>query len=85
MNKAILVWLVLFLGLSIQAYAKAGLADDEIEFYLAIVGFFTLSFGIGAGISYLIKNGRDLFNRFRAFLRKENFTAKKFEEGNDAE
>jgi hypothetical protein len=73
MNKAILVWLVLFLGLSCQAFAKAGLADDEIEFYLAIVGFFTLLFGIGAGISYLIKNGRDLLNRFMAFLRKEDF------------
>jgi hypothetical protein len=70
MNKAMIIWHVLFLGLSYQAFAKAGVADGEFEFMLAIVGFLLLVTGLLTGVEYLIKNGRNLFNRFKAFLKK---------------
>ncbi len=65
-----IIWLVLFLGLSCQAFAKAGVADGGFEFMLTIVGFLLLVAGFFAGIDYLIKNGKYLFNRFKAFLKK---------------
>jgi len=73
MNKVMIIWLVLFLGLSYQAFAKAGVADGGFEFMLSIVGFLLLVAGLVAGIEYLIKNGKDLFNRFKAFLKKKIF------------
>ena len=71
MNKVMIIWQVLFLGLSYQAFAKAGVADGGFEFLLTIVGFLLLVTGLFAGIEYLIKNGRNLFNRFKAFLKKK--------------
>ena len=73
MNKVMIIGQVLFLGLSYQAFAKAGVADGGFEFLLAIVGFLLLVAGLVAGIEYLIKNGKDLFNRFKAFLKKKIF------------
>ena len=73
MNKVMIIWLVLFLGLSCQAFAKAGVANGGFEFMLAIVGFLLLVAGLIEGIEYLIKNGRNLFNRFKAFLKKKIF------------
>jgi hypothetical protein len=73
MNKAMIIGLVLFLGLSCQAFAKAGVAGGGFEFMLAIVGFLLLLAGLFAGIDYLIKNGMNLFNRFKAFLKKKIF------------
>ena len=71
MNKVMIIWQVLFLGLSYQAFAKAGVADGGFEFLLTIVGFLLLVTGLFAGIEYLIKNGRNLFNRFKASLKKK--------------
>ena len=71
MNKRMIIGQILFLGLSYQAFAKAGVADGGFEFMLAIVGFLLLIAGLFAGIEYLIKNGKNLFNRFRAFLKKK--------------
>jgi len=71
MNKVMIIWQVLFLGLSYQAFAKAGVADGGFEFLSTIVGFLLLVTGLFAGIEYLIKNGRNLFNRFKAFLKKK--------------
>ena len=73
MNKVMIIGPVLFLGLSYQAFAKAGVADGGFEFMLSIVGFLLLVAGLVAGIEYLIKNGKDLFNRFKAFLKKKIF------------
>jgi hypothetical protein len=73
MNKVMIIGQVLFLGLSYQAFAKAGVADGGFEFMLSIVGFLLLVAGLVAGIEYLIKNGKDLFNRFKAFLKKKIF------------
>jgi len=73
MNKVMIIGQVLFLGLSYQAFAKAGVADGGFEFMLSIVGFLLLVAGLFAGIEYLIKNGKDLFNRFKAFLKKKIF------------
>ncbi len=75
MNKVIIIWQVLFLGLSCQAFAKAGVADGGFEFLLTIIGFLLLVTGLFAGIEYLIKNRRNLFNRFHAFLKKENLNS----------
>ncbi len=69
MNKAMIIWLVLFFGLSCQAFAKAGVANGGFELLLAIIGFLLLVTGLYTGIEYLIKNGRNLFNRFRAILK----------------
>jgi hypothetical protein len=71
MNKVMITWQVLFLGLSYQALAKAGVADGGFEFMLSIIGFLLLVTGLLAGIEYLTKNGRNLFNRFKAFLKKK--------------
>ena len=73
MNKRMIIGQVLFLGLSYQAFAKAGVADGGLELMLAIVGFLLLVAGLFAGIEYLLKNGRNLFNRFKAFLKKKIF------------
>ena len=74
MKKVMLIWQVLFLGLSYQAFAKAGVADGGLELMLTIVGFLLLVAGLFAGIEYLIKNGKGLFKRFRTFLRKKMLT-----------
>lgn len=66
-----LIWQVLFFGLSYQAFAKAGIADGGFEFLLTMVVFLLLVAGLFAGIEYLMKNGRDLFNRFKTFLKKK--------------
>jgi hypothetical protein len=71
MNKVMIIGQVLFLELSYQAFAKAGVADGGFEFMLTIVGFLLLVTGLFAGIEYLIKNGRNLFNRFKAFFKKK--------------
>ena len=69
MNKVGFIWLVLFFGLSCPAFAKAGVANDEIEFVMAVIGFLLLLAGMTAAIEYLIKNGRGLFIRFRDFTK----------------
>ena len=74
MKKVMLIWLVLLLGLTYQAFAKAGIADGGLEFVLTIAGFLLLIAGLFKGIDYLIKNGKGLFKRFRTFLRKKMLT-----------
>lgn len=71
MKKRMIIWPVLFLGLSYQASAKAGIADGGFGFVLAIAGFLLLLTAIFAGIEYLIKNGRNLFSRFKALLNEK--------------
>lgn len=77
MHKMMIIWLVLFLGLTSQVNAKAGVADGGVEFLLTIVGFLLIIAGIDAGIEYLIRNGRDHFNQFKSFLKKRVVTTKK--------
>ena len=74
MKKIMLIWLVLFLGVSYQTFAKAGMASDEKEFFLIIILFFLLVEGIFEGIDYLRKNGKSLFLRFRTFLKNKMLT-----------
>ena len=74
MKKVMFIWLVLLLGLSYQAFAKAGIADGGPEFVLTIAGFLLLVAGFLEGIDYLIKNGKGLFKRFRTFLKKKILT-----------
>jgi hypothetical protein len=76
MNKVLIIGPVLLFGLSYQASAKAGVAEGGFKFMLAIVVFLLLVAGLLAGIDYLIKNGRNLFNRFKAFLKKKIFIPK---------
>ena len=76
MNKVTLIWLVLFLGLYGQAFAKAGVAGGGFAFLLTTVGFILFVTGLFAGIEYLMKNGRDLLNRFGAFLKKNILSPK---------
>jgi hypothetical protein len=71
MKKVMLIWPVLFLGLSYKAFAKAGIADGGFEFIMAIVGFLLFIAGLLEGIDFLKKNGKGLFKRFRTFLRKK--------------
>ncbi len=74
MKKIMLIWLILSLGLSYQSFAKAGIASDEKEFVLSIVGFLLLVAGFFEGIDYLKKNGKTLFIRVRTFLRNKMLT-----------
>lgn len=76
MKKILLIWFVFFFGLSNQAFAKAGMANDETEFALALAGFLLLVAGFFEGIGYLKKNGKGLFIRFRTFLRNKLLTLK---------
>jgi hypothetical protein len=76
MKKVMIIGQVLFLGLSYQAFAKAGVADGGFEFMLTIVGLLLLVAGLFTGIEYLIKNGRNLFNKFKAFVKKKIFIPK---------
>ncbi len=69
-----LIWLVLILGLSCRALAKAGIADGGPEFVLTVIGFLLVVAGFIEGIDYLVKNGEGLFKRFRTFLRKKMLT-----------
>jgi hypothetical protein len=73
MNKVLIIGQVLILGLSYQAFAKAGVAEGGFEFILTIVGFLLLLAGLFAGFEYLMKNGRNLFIRFKAFLKQKIF------------
>jgi hypothetical protein len=74
MKKVMLIWPVLFLGLSFKAFAKAGIADGGLEFIMAIVGFLLFIAGFLEGIDYLKKNGKGLFQRIRTFLSKKILT-----------
>lgn len=74
MKKTMLIWLILLLGLSYQSFAKTGIASDEREFALFIVGVLLLVAGVFEGIDYLKKNGKTLFIRFRTFLRNKMLT-----------
>jgi len=74
MKKILVIWLVLFFGLSNQSFAKAGMASDETEFALVLAGLFLLFAGFFEGIDYLKKNGKGLFIRFRTFMRNKMLT-----------
>ena len=74
MKKILLIWLILLLGSSYQSFAKTGIASDEKEFVLTIIGFLLLVAGIFEGIGYLKKNGKTLFIRVRSFLRNKLLT-----------
>jgi len=74
MKKVMLTWLVLLLGPSYQSFAKAGMANDEREFFLVIVVFLLFVAGFFEGINYLIKIGKGLFKRFRIFLGNNMLT-----------
>jgi hypothetical protein len=76
MKKGMLIWLVLLLGSSYPSFAKDGMAYDEIEFVLAIVGFLLIVVGLIEGIDYLKKNGKGLLIRFRTILRNKMLTPK---------
>jgi hypothetical protein len=78
MNKVMIIGQVLILGLSYQAFAKAGIADGGLEFLLTIAAFLLLVAGFFEGIDYLIKNGKGLFKRIRTFLRKKMLTLRNF-------
>ena len=71
MNKIVFIGLVLFIGLSPQAFAKSGNANDGLEFVLALVGFLLLVAGILTGIDYLRKNGKGLICRIKVYLKKK--------------
>ena len=70
MKRVQIFFLVLCFGLSFQAQAKSGIADDEVEFVLAIIGLVIIVAGIYLGFEYLIRNGRGLFNHFKSFVKK---------------
>lgn len=74
MRKIILIWLFLFLGLSYQSFAKAGMASDEKELVLILVGLLLLVEAIFEGTDYLKKNGKTLLLRIRTFLRTKILT-----------
>ena len=78
MKKVVLIGLVLFLGLSSQAFAKAGNAKDGPEFVLALVCFLLLLAGILKGIDYLMKNGKGIFHRVKEYLKKKVITLSVF-------
>lgn len=71
MKKVMIIGQILFLGFSVPALAKFGVADGGFELMLAIIGFLLIVTGLLAGIEYLMKNGRDLFSRLKAFINKK--------------
>jgi hypothetical protein len=71
MNKAIIVGFVLFLGLSGQASAKAGIADGGLQLILSLAGILLLVAGLLAGAEFLVKNRRNFVSRFKVFLKNK--------------
>jgi hypothetical protein len=74
MKKAIMVGFVLFLGLSGQAFGKAGIADGGLKLILTLVGILLLLAGLLAGTDFLIKNRKNYISRFKVFLKKKILT-----------
>jgi hypothetical protein len=70
MNKATIIWLALFLGLSCPALAKAGVADGGFELMMAVIGVILLFAGLFAGLEYLIKDSGSLLHRLRRLMKK---------------
>lgn len=71
MKKYVSFGLILFTGLSSQAFASAGYANDGLEFVLFLAGFLLLVAGFLKGIDYLNKNGKILVHRVNAFIKKK--------------
>jgi hypothetical protein len=78
MKKVMILWNVLFFGLSYKAFAKAGIAEGGFEFMLTIVGFLLIVVVLFEGIEYLKNNGRNLFNRFKAFVNRKTNVHRNF-------
>ena len=74
MNKKAIIWSILFTGLSFQASAAAGYANDGLEFVLFLVGFLLLAAGFIEGINFLRKNWRVLAHRVKTFNKKKIIT-----------
>ena len=74
MKKITFICGLFLVSFSYQAFAKAGLASDEHEFVLIIVGFLLLVAGFFEVIDYLKKNGKALFIRLQTFLRNKILT-----------
>jgi hypothetical protein len=70
MKKHFSCGLILSAGFSLRAFAKAGYANDGLEFVLFLAGFLLLVAGLLAGINYLYKNRKELVHRVMAFLKK---------------
>jgi hypothetical protein len=71
MKKKVSCGLVLFAGISTQAFAAAGYAYDGLEFILVVAGFLLVLAGFLKGIDYIGKNGKMLMQRIRVFLKKK--------------
>lgn len=71
MNKKALFGLALFLGLSSQAFAGAGYANDGLVFTLVLIGVFMALAALLYGIDYLHKNGKTLYTRVKAYIGKQ--------------
>ncbi len=69
MDKLKLIGLVFFLGFSSQAFAKAGIANDGLEFDLVIIAFLLLVVGFLEAIDYLMKNGKVLYHKVKPYLK----------------
>jgi hypothetical protein len=74
MNKVKLIGLVLFLGLSSQAFAKAGIANGGFEFALVLIVFLFLVAAFLEAIDYLRKNWKDLFHKVKPYLKRKIHT-----------
>ena len=71
MNKEKLIVLALLSVLSFNAYARTGIASDEIEFFLAIFGLLLIILMLLNGIDYLKKNGKTIIHKSISFLNEK--------------
>jgi hypothetical protein len=71
MKKEKLIAIALLLVLSFKSYARTGIASDEFEFLLAIVGLLLFILGLLNGIDYTKKNGKTIIYKSISFLHEK--------------
>ena len=71
MKKVISIGLILLTGLSSQAFAAAGYANDGLAFSLTLIGFLLLVAAFLKGIAYISKNGKMIVNQLKVFIKKK--------------
>ncbi len=70
MKKEMLI-IIALLGISFKSYAGTGSANDQLKFFLAIIGLLLIILGLLSGVDYLQKNGKTMIYKAMSFLKEK--------------